>query len=237
MNTPRPELSTPEKHRREGSMKFFAVNGSPRKKNNTAELLKECLNGVVSVLPEAQTELINLYKLDYSGCISCFACKKLGGKSYGRCKIKDELREVLRALAHADGIIFGSPVYFAGITGAMRSFLERLLFPYYVYDNARTSLAPKKMPTAFIYTMGATKEAMLERKYPERLGDMESFMEKVFSKPAVLYCCNTYQFDDYAKYKTDCFSEPAKARHRERQFPKDLKQAFAIGAAVARAAG
>jgi len=217
-------------------MKFFAVNGSPRKKNNTMALLKECLAGIVSVKPEAETEIINLYKLEYSGCISCFACKKLDGKSYGRCKVKDELKDVLRSLAHADGIIFGSPIYFAGITGEMRSFLERLLFQYYVYDEARTSLAPKRMPTAFIYTMGATQEAMLERKYPERLGDMESFIEKVFSKPAVLYSCNTYQFDDYAKYKADCFSEPAKAKHRAEQFPKDLKDAFAMGAAMAKTA-
>jgi len=217
-------------------MKFFAVNGSPRKKNNTMALLEESLKGVISVLPEAETKIINLYKLDYSGCVSCFACKKLDGKSYGRCKVKDDLKDVLRALAQADGIIFGSPIYFAGITGEMRSFLERLLFQYYVYDEARTSLAPKKMPTAFIYTMGATKESMLERKYPERLSDMESFIEKVFTKPAVLYCCNTYQFDDYSKYKNS-FSEPAKAKHRAQQFPKDLKQAFAIGAAMAKAAG
>jgi len=218
-------------------MKFFAVNGSPRRKNNTVALLKECLKGVVSVAPDAQTQLINLYELDYSGCRSCFACKKLGGRSYGRCAVKDDLREVLCALAHTDGIIFGSPIYFADITGAMRSFLERLLFQYYVYDKSRTSLAPKKMPTAFLYTMGATKEAMLERKYPERLSDMESFIEKVFSKPAPLYCCNTYQFDDYAKYKADLFSEPAKAKHKAQQFPKDLKKAFAIGAAMAKAAG
>jgi len=217
-------------------MKIFAVNGSPRTKNNTMALLKECLKGVASVSPKAETEIINLYKMEYSGCISCFACKKLNGRSYGRCNVKDELQGVLRALAQADGIIFGSPVYFAGITGAMRSFLERLLFQYYVYDEVRSSLAPKKMPTAFIYTMGATQKAMIERKYPERLGDMESFMGKVFSKPAVLYSCDTYQFDDYAKYHAPVFSEPAKAKHRAEQFPKDLAEAFAIGAAMAKAA-
>ena len=197
-------------------------------------LLKECLQGVRSVIPKAETEIINLYTLNYSGCISCFACKKLGGKSYGRCNVKDELRAVLRAFAQADGLIFGSPIYLHHVTGAMRSFLERLLFQYYVYDEACSSLAPKKMPTAFIYTMGLSQKLMEERKYPEQLGSLEFFIEKVFSKPKVMYACDTYQFDNYAKYKADCFSEPAKAKHRAEQFPKDRKEAFKIGAAMAR---
>ena len=180
-------------------MKFFAVNGSPRKNNNTSALLEECLKGVVSVRPEAEAKIVHLYTLNYSGCISCFACKKLGGNSYGQCNVQDELGVVLSELAHADGLIFGSPIYFAHVTGAMRSFLERLLFQYYVYDEARSSLAPKKMPTAFIYTMGVNQKMMHERKYPELLGSLEIFIEKVFSKPTVMYACDTYQFDDYAK--------------------------------------
>ena len=215
-------------------MIFFAVNGSPRLKNNTTALLKECINGVISVKPKAKTDIINLYKLNYSGCISCFACKKLGGKSYGRCKINDDLKPVLRALGQAEGLIFGSPIYLANVTGAMRSFMERLLFPYYVYDEARSSLAPKKMPTAFIYTMGVNKKTMLERQYHEQLGSLELFIGKILSKPKVMYSCDTYQFDDYAKYKADGFSEPAKAKHRAEQFPIDLKEAFDLGAAMAK---
>lgn len=217
-------------------MKFFAINGSPRTNKNTVALMKACLKGVVSVRPDAETEIIHLYHVDYSGCMSCFACKKLGGKSYGRCKVKDGLSSVLHGLAQADGLIFASPIYFAHITGEMRSFLERLLFQYYVYDLARSSLAPRKMPTAFIYTMGATQEAMVERNYPEQLASMEFFIEKVFSKPMIMYACNTYQFNDYAKYKADCFSEAAKAKHRAEQFPKDLQAAFALGVAVSKAA-
>jgi multimeric flavodoxin WrbA len=216
-------------------MKFFAVNGSPRRKNNTNALLEASLKGVASVNPEAETKIIHLYTLNYSGCISCFACKKLDGQSYGQCQVKDDVRLVLRTFAQADGLIFGSPIYFANVTGAMRSFLERLLFQYFVYDEAGSSLAPKKMPTACIYTMGANKTFMQERKYPEQLGSLEFFIERVFSKPEILYACDTYQFDDYAKYKADRFSEPAKARHRLEQFPKDLKAAFDIGVAMAKA--
>ncbi|HEX7468762.1 MAG TPA: flavodoxin family protein [Methanobacterium sp.] len=63
-------------------MKVIAVNGSPRKKFNTAKLLENALEGAVS--EGAETELFNLYDLNYKGCKSCFACKIKGGRSYGR---------------------------------------------------------------------------------------------------------------------------------------------------------
>jgi len=70
-------------------MKIIAFNGSPRKKWNTATLLQNALDGAAS--KGAETELIHLYDLNYKGCISCFACKTLGGKSYGKCAVHDDL--------------------------------------------------------------------------------------------------------------------------------------------------
>lgn len=55
-------------------MKVIALNGSPRKKWNTATLLKHALDGAAS--KGAETELIHLYDYNYKGCISCFACKQ-----------------------------------------------------------------------------------------------------------------------------------------------------------------
>src|SRR5665647_2434162 len=112
-------------------MKIMAVNGSPRKTWNTATLLKKALKGAAS--QGAETEFFHLYDLNYKGCISCFACKTRGGKSYGRCAVKDDLTPVLKKVEEADSIIFGSPIYFGTATGEMRSFMERLLFPYTTY--------------------------------------------------------------------------------------------------------
>lgn len=214
-------------------MTFYAVNGSPRKNRNTAALLTHALGGVAAERPEAESELVHLYDLDYTGCTSCFACKRLGGKSYGRCAVRDGLAPLLDKLADADGIIFGSPVFFHGITGKMKMFLERLLFPYAVYDADYSSLAPRKMPTAFIYTMNVPHETMLAHAYPGAFRGTELFLEKIFTKPEILYVNDTYQFDDYSKYKADCFSEPEKARRRERQFPVDCQEAFELGKRVA----
>jgi multimeric flavodoxin WrbA len=212
-------------------MKVYAINGSPRKNNNTAILLKKALEGVKESVKdtEVETEIINLYDLKYTGCKSCFACKMLDGKSYGKCVLKDDVHEVLEKLSQADGIVFGSPVYFHDISGQLKSFLERLLFPYLVYDNNFTSLAPKKMPTAFIYTMNVTEEVMKEKGYLSTFNNMEFYLEKLFTKPSVMYSNNTYQFNDYSKYKIECFSEEEKAEHRKIQFPLDCGKAFELG--------
>ena len=78
-------------------MKVMAINGSPRKTWNTATLLKKALKGAAS--QGAETELVHLYDLNFKGCISCFACKTRGGKSYGTCAVKDDLRPILNRIA------------------------------------------------------------------------------------------------------------------------------------------
>ena len=109
-------------------MKVMAFNGSPRKTWNTATLLNKALEGAAS--QAAETELIHLYDLHYSGCISCFACKLKDGKSYGKCAVKDEITPILAKIKDADALILGSPNYIGSPTGAMKAFFERLTFPY-----------------------------------------------------------------------------------------------------------
>lgn len=215
-------------------MKVYAINGSPRKNKNTATLLEKALDGVKSSAKdkEIETEIINLYDFNYTGCKSCFACKRLGGKSYGKCAVKDDIYEVLERLSQADGIIFGTPVYFGNITGQLQSFLERLLFPNFEYDKNYTSIAPNKMATAFIYTMNVSEEIMDMANYKLTFSKIESSIERIFTKPKIMYSNDTYQFDDYSKYKSDAFSEEAKAVHRKNQFPLDCQKAFEIGASL-----
>lgn len=210
-------------------MKYYAINGSPRKKWNTAQLLENALDGIKSANKKNEVEMINLYDHTFKACMSCFLCKKIGGKSYGKCGYKDELTPILEKLETADGIIFGSPIYLGNVSGYMRSFLERFIFQYLVYDKNYSSLAPKKMPTAFIYTMNVDEKTMNEFKYPERLGVMDNFIERIFSKPRVMYANNTLQFSDYSKYQTDAFSEEDKKAYREEHFPESCKEAFDIG--------
>lgn len=109
-------------------MIVLAINGSPRKKGNTAILLNKALEGATS--KGAQTELIHLYDLNFKGCTSCLECKLKGGKSYGRCAYKDELTSVLSKIETADAVIVGAPNYLGTISGEMKSFLERLVYHF-----------------------------------------------------------------------------------------------------------
>lgn len=222
-------------------MKIYAINGSPRKNKNTETLLQKALDGAKEAAlakgiaeKDIETEMIHLYDYQYTGCKSCFTCKRLGSLSYGKCAIRDDIYELLDKCSQADALIFGSPVYFADISGQMKSFLERLLFQYFVYDMDYSSIAPKKMKTAFIYSMNVPEAAMKELDYLSVLTKMHFFIEKVFTKPEVLYACDTYQFDDYSKYKVECFNEVDKAKARDTLFPAYCQNAFDIGAKLVR---
>lgn len=217
-------------------MKVYAINGSPRKNKNTATILNHVLDGISSVVPndDLTKEIIHLYDYNFTGCKSCFACKLIGGSSYGKCAIKDELQEILEKMADADIIVFGSPIYLGNISAQLKALLERYIFQYLVYDNNYSSIAPKKSICGMIYTMNVTQGAMRGLDYTKMLEMNESFIERIISKPEVLYVNDTYQFDDYSKYKVECFDEKKKSVVRQNQFPNDCKCAFELGKQLAR---
>jgi multimeric flavodoxin WrbA len=206
----------------------IAINGSPRKKWNTATLLNKALEGAAS--RGAETELIHLYDLNYKGCISCFACKLKDGKSYGKCAYKDDLTPILERIEQVDAIILGSPIYLGASTGEMRSFMERLIFPYLVYDENYSTLFNKKIPTGFIYTMGLNESQMKEMGYDYHFKITEMVMERIFGASESLLVTDTYQFDDYSKYVATKFIPEEKAKRRQNEFPRDCERAFEMGA-------
>jgi len=208
-------------------MKVLAINGSPRKQWNTATLLNKALEGASS--KGAETELINLYDLNFVGCTSCFVCKLKNGEFYGHCAFKDELSPVLKHIEDVDALILGSPIYLGTVTGVIRSFLERLIFPYLVYDTNRTSLFPKKLPVGFIYTMGANEEFIKALSIDKHIELNEMLLGRMFGLSESLIVTDTYQFDDYSKYVATAFNASEKARRRQEVFPQDCKKAFELG--------
>ncbi len=211
----------------------IAINGSPRKTWNTATLLGHALRGAASEGKE--TGLVHLYDLDFRGCTSCFACKLKGGKSYGRCAEQDDLTPVLEEIRDADALFLGSPIYLGAATGEMRSFLERLVFPFLVYDPPRSSLFPGKLPTGFIYTMGADAARVKEMGFDTQFRLTEMFLERTFGSTETLLVTDTLQFDDYSKYVSSAFDPEAKARRHREVFPEDCKKAFQLGRRLAQA--
>ncbi len=208
-------------------MYVIAVNGSPRKNWNTATLLNKALEGAAS--QGATTEIIHLYDLNFKGCVSCFACKLIGGKSYGKCSYKDDLSPVLEKIESADAIILGSPIYFGNVTGEMRSLMERMAFQYLLYDENYSSLNKKKKPIGFIYTMNIKENMLRDWGYDRIFLANETIFKRIFGVSESLCSTDTYQFDDYSKYITTAFDEKAKAKRRQEEFPKDCEKAFNMG--------
>lgn len=103
-------------------MKVLMINGSPNEKGCTFTALSEVAsslakNGVAS-------EIIHIGKKAVQGCIACSKCQELG-----RCVFGNDSVNTLNARADEfDGLVIGSPVYYAGPNGSLCSFLDRLFF-------------------------------------------------------------------------------------------------------------
>ncbi len=212
-------------------MKIMAFNGSPRKKWNTATLLEKALEGAAQA--GAETELVHLYGLEFSGCLSCFSCKKIDGPSYGRCALKDQLRPVLEKANLADGLILGTPVYFGAETGRMRQFMERLLFPNLRYAADDRSLFPRKIKTGLIYTMNVKEEAIPNFGWDRVFANTQRVLDLIFGSAELLLCTDTMQFKDYTLYDAPMFDQEQKKRRYDEVFPKDCRRAFELGRRVA----
>ena len=206
-------------------MKIIAINGSPRKTWNTHTLLEKALEGAREA--GAETELINLYDINFKGCTSCFACKRKGS-SLNKCAMKDDLEPILQKISECDGLVLGSPIYYTSITGEMASFLERLFFPYGSYELKPSSFG-RKINTAFIYTMNAPSFALPLIGYNKTFKYYKKQMKYTFGASEYLVVTSTYQFEDYSKYSITVFSGEKRLKRREEVFPKDCEKAFLLG--------
>ena len=107
--------------------KVLLINGSPNEQGNTWTALNEVAgalerNGV-------ETELLYLGKQPIADCIACYKCVKTG-----TCVFDDQVNQVIERLDEYDGLVLGSPVYFAGPSGRLCAFLDRLN-RYFTYSN------------------------------------------------------------------------------------------------------
>ena len=213
-------------------MKIIAFNGSPRKNEwNTVTLLKNALEGSATV--GAETELFHLYDLKFSGCISCFECKKLNRNKDGVCAVKDDLTYVLDRVRDADALLIGTPIYWHAESAATRAFLERLFFPYYNYSKDKKCLFPRRIHTALIYTMNVSEEMAKTAGYDRHFALTRGSFEMIFGECELLLSTDTLQYNDYDKYESELFEKEAKLKRRSEVFPEDCRRAFELGIRVA----
>lgn len=206
-------------------MRILAINGSPRKKNNTAAMLEAVVKGAAEAGADGQ--VLHLYDYQYKGCVSCFACKRKGAAYDGICAVKDELQPVLEKSMVADILVLGSPIYFGNVSGMMRSYMERLFFMNFSYDTYGMNNLTRRINTAFIYTMNATLAQV--DMYAPMFEQNKRLLELFGGVSKYCMAMDTWQFEDYGKYNASRFDVENKKRTREEQFPLDLQRAKEMG--------
>lgn len=211
-------------------MKVLAFNGSPRLKGNTATMLDNAVSGVRE--NGADVETFDLYKMRFSGCVSCFSCKRLDRERPIVCVVQDDLTPVLEKVRGIDALLIATPVYFGSESAATRALIERLCFPYLNYADYTQSHFPKKIPVGLIYTMNIPSEMMGTMGYDVTLGRTHATLAREFGSCRMVLANNTTQYHDYSLYEANATGEEKKA-YRDAHFSDDCQNARQLGEQLA----
>ena len=210
----------------EKMIKIVAVNAGPRRGWNTDTLISEAIRGAESA--GAKVERFDLFRLEkYTGCISCFGCKR--EKNKGRCVCRDGLTPVLDAIRDADGLILGSPNYLSEFTASFRALYERLIFQNLTYNAETPCCNERLIPVLLIMTSNAPDTA-----YLSLVQNYQQVLSRFVGPTETLVSGNTLQLKDYSNtdWEWSIFDPAAKQLRHDTVFPLEREKAFAMGAAL-----
>ena len=207
---------------------IVAVNAGPRKGWNTDTLITNAAHGAEA--SGAQVTRFDLFRLPrYTGCVSCFGCKK--EKNKGRCICRDGLSPVLDAIRAADGLILGSPNYLGEMTASFRALYERLIFQSLTYNRLSPCCNTHPIPVLLIMTSNAPDTA-----YRPLVDNYRQTLSRFVGPTEVLLSGNTLQLKDYSKtdWPWTLFDPADKQRRHETIFPLECEKAFALGSELSK---
>ena len=208
--------------------KIVVVNAGPRKGWNTDTLLTEAAKGAESA--GAEIVRFDLFRLEkYTGCISCFGCKK--EKFKGQCICRDGLKPVLDAIRESDGLIIGSPNYLSELTASFRALYERLIFQNLTYNMENPCGNEHFIPVLLVMTSNAP-----DTMYRPMMENYQQVLSNFVGPTELLISGDTLQLKDYSKtdWEWSLFDPEAKKARHETVFPQECQKAFEMGAALAR---
>lgn len=207
--------------------KIVVVNAGPRKGWNTDSLITEAARGAESA--GAEIERFDLFRLEkYTGCISCFACKK--EKFKGRCMYRDGLTTVLDAIRQSDGLIIGSPNYLSNLTASFRALYERLIFQNLTYTVENPCCNEHPIPVLLVMTSNAP-----DIMYSNLLNEYQQTLNTFVGPTKVLVSGETLQLKDYSAtdWPWTMFDPDARIKRHETVFPEECQKAFEMGLDIA----
>lgn len=141
-------------------MKVVAICGSPRKEGSTAKLVNKFADAAKTSGAEVQSFQLN--ELKFSGCQSCvLACKQ----KMDHCRLEDDLAPVLKAVAAADVLVVGSPVYMSDVTAQAKAFIDRT-FSFFKPDF-KTNPNPSRLENSKTLVLVLTQGAPVEQAFKD----------------------------------------------------------------------
>ena len=209
------------------SKTIVVVNAGPRKGWNTDNLLSEAAKGAEE--NGADIIRVDLFKLDrYTGCISCFGCKK--EKNKGHCVLNDGLTEVLDAVRNSDGLIIGSPNYLGNLTASFRAFYERLIFQNLTYNKELPCCNEHMIPVLLLMTSNAPDTMFLDL-----MNGYKQTFDRFVGPTEVFVSGDTLQLKDYSKtdWQWSLFDPERKKERHEKVFPSECRKVYEMGRRMA----
>ena len=209
-------------------MKIIAVNAGPRIGWNTDTLITEAIKGAESA--GASVEKFDLFRLErYTGCISCFGCKK--DKFKGQCICRDGLKPVLDAIRSADGLIIGSPNYLSELTASFRALYERLIFQNLTYNKDTPCCNEHPIPVLLIMTSNAP-----DTYFTDMMENYRQTFCRFVGPTEVFISGDTLQLKDYTKtdWPWSIFDPAAKQIRHDTVFPQECAKISAMAAKLFR---
>ena len=209
-------------------MKIIAVNVGPRIGWNTDTLINEAIKGAESA--GASVEKFDLFRLErYTGCISCFGCKK--DKFKGQCICRDGLKPVLDAIRSADGLIIGSPNYLSELTASFRALYERLIFQNLTYNKDTPCCNEHPIPVLLIMTSNAP-----DTYFTDMMENYRQTFCRFVGPTEVFISGDTLQLKDYTKtdWPWSIFDPAAKQIRHDTVFPQECAKISAMAAKLFR---
>ncbi len=205
-------------------MKIIAVNAGPRIGWNTDTLINEAIKGAESA--GASVEKFDLFRLErYTGCISCFGCKK--DKFKGQCICRDGLKPVLDAIRSADGLIIDSPNYLSELTASFRALYERLIFQNLTYNKDNPCCNEHPIPVLLIMTSNAP-----DTYFTDMMENYRQTFCRFVGPTEVFISGDTLQLKDYTKtdWPWSLFDPAAKQIRHDTVFPQECAKISAMAA-------
>ena len=113
-------------------MRVLILNGSPRPKGNTKQMIQAFCEGLKSAGHEY--DVFDVCRMNIRGCLACEYCHTRGK---GQCVQKDDMQEIYRKLAEAEMLVIASPIYYHGISGQLKCTIDRFYSAAYPNKPAK----------------------------------------------------------------------------------------------------